>query len=109
MSDCAGIVSLNDYRSLKQANQDTEPLTGLGWQRVSQDSFDSPALVRLGKGESFRQAGKGRENSQHLAAAWGWFSFSDGKPPFYLFLGKARTRWGLEPNRVAGQKPIIQC
>ena len=35
-------------------------------KRVSQDSSDSPALVRLGKGESFKQASEGRKNSQHF-------------------------------------------
>ena len=74
---CAMVVSLAQslrhwqmsLSGLKTSHkQVTKPLTGLGRQRVSQNSSDSPALVRLGKGESFRQAGKGEEVPHHCPA-----------------------------------------
>ena len=90
----------------KQANQDTEPLTGSGWQRVSQDSMQSlPNCPQTGQREDFsKQAGKRGWDSPRTKSCCvcGGVSVT-ALPPFCC---QGLGRFGLEPKTHVAE-PII--
>ena len=83
----------------------TEPLTGSGWQRVSQDSI-FPSILRRGKGKSLssKQA-KGRRVPHTLSAGClgvGCFVLRRATP----FSLARPGGFGLEPNRFKQRIPV---